>query len=458
MENSLRSYHDVDVTLPSQQFNVVFSYTTMDTLDFIDSMVLRLLVIAPLSAEKIARFLGLSNYETDILLTSLLTREQIQHLEDDRFALTKQLEKAFSDVCAVPYVSKIEDNIQKMCFEMIGLNPEPVNPNASDNGTNSIKLEASNEYLSNSESLVSKEFQKNFRFYFSQELVKLNLSVEEKKLQLYKMSKVEKLRDHSRRFTLPLMLDDNCMPTEISDFNHMENPDKILDSLYAALRSAKKPQNIEDILKVLNELDMEDAFGIESIFSENKLNLERLLSLKHKSNDYFIGPIYSKENSDLFFKMIKQYQNQNKDIRQLYWLAPSDEFWGKSDRFSDFIDRLSTTEITKNFKCFLPVASKYDKQSIGNYKKLITAQAGATHFLTFKESSVAFDGNFELLVMKDAFCALIIHVSDSSTNLLTTVPVGILIKNKAVAQSFYKLLEDIENDEDDFFGLLNPKR
>lgn len=48
MENSLRSYHDVDVTLPSQLFNVAFSYTTTDTLDFIDSMVLRLLVIAPL--------------------------------------------------------------------------------------------------------------------------------------------------------------------------------------------------------------------------------------------------------------------------------------------------------------------------------------------------------------------------------------------------------------------------
>lgn len=458
MENSLRAYHDVDVTLPSQQFNVVFSYTTMDTLDFIDSMVLRLLVIAPLPAERIARFLGLSNYETDVLLTSLLNREQIQNREDGRFSLTKQLEKAFSDVCAVPYVSKIEDNIQKMSFEMIGLNPEPVNPNASDNGTNSIKLEASNEYLSNSESLVSKEFQKNFRFYFSQELVKLNMSVEEKKLQLYKMSKVEKLRDHSRRFTLPLTLDDNCMPTEISDFNHMENSDKILDSLYAALRLAKNSPNIDSIVKVLNELDMEDVFGIEAVFSENKLNLDRLLSLKHKSNEYFIGPIYSKENSDLFFKTIKQFQNQNRDDRQLYWLAPTDDFWGKSDRFSDFIDRLSTTEITKNFKCFLPVGFKNDKQSIGNYKKQITDQAGATHFLTFRESSMAFDGNFELLVMKDSFCALIIHIRDSSTNFLTTVPVGILIKNKAVAQTFYKLFEDIENDDEAFFGLLNPKR
>ncbi len=65
-------------------------------------------------------------------------------------------------------------------------------------------------------------------------------------------------------------------------------------------------------------------------FSENKLNLDRLFKLEHKSNEYFIGPIYSKENSDLFFKTIKQYQDQNNDDKQLYWLAPSDEFLGVS--------------------------------------------------------------------------------------------------------------------------------
>ena len=107
MEKSLIAYHDIDVTLPSQTFNVAFSYTTKETLDFIDSMVLRLLVIAPMSAEKIAQFLELSNHETDVLLTSLLHREQIQHLEDGKFSLTKQLEKAFSDVCAIPYVNKL---------------------------------------------------------------------------------------------------------------------------------------------------------------------------------------------------------------------------------------------------------------------------------------------------------------------------------------------------------------
>ncbi len=79
-------------------------------------MVLRLLVIAPLSAEKIARFLGLSNHETDVLLTKLLKQMQIKHLKMIDFALTQRLEKAFSDVCAIPYVNKIEDSIQKMSF------------------------------------------------------------------------------------------------------------------------------------------------------------------------------------------------------------------------------------------------------------------------------------------------------------------------------------------------------
>ncbi|MEI2514367.1 hypothetical protein [Acinetobacter soli] len=458
MENSLRSYHDVDVTLPSQQFNVVFSYTTTDTLDFIDSMVLRLLVIAPLPAEKIARFLGLTNHEADVLLTKLLRHTQIQHLEDDRFALTQRLEKAFTDVCSIPYVSKIEDTTQKMGFEMIGLNPEPVNPNASDNGVNSIKLIASNDNLSNGEVLVNKEFQKNFRFYFSQGLVKLGTLVDEKKLQLYKMSQVEKLRDYTRRIALPLTLNYDNVPSEINEFNHMENVNQIEESLYNALRCAKKPTNIKDILKVLNELDMDDTLQIESIFSEDKLNLDRLLKLNHKSNEYFIGPIYSKENSDLLFKTIKQYQHQNKEERQLCWLVPSDEFWGKSDRFVDFIDRLSTSENTKNFKCFLPVAHPNDKQSMGNFKRLVKAKPGTKHFLAFRENSAVFDGNFELMVVKDAFSVLIIHVSDSSTKFLTTVPVGIIIKNKAIAQGFYKFFEALEEDEDNFFGSVNPKQ
>lgn len=460
MEKSQISYHDIDITLPSQTFNIAFSYTTKETLDFIDSMVLRLLVIAPMPAEKIAQFLELSNHETDVLLTSLLHREQIQHLEDGTFSLTKQLEKAFLDICAIPYVNKIEDNIQKMNFEMIGLNPEPVNQHLSDNGLNSIKLEAPQEYLSNSESLVYKEFQKNFRFYSNQGLIKLNLAEneDENKVQLYKMSQVEKLRDHSRRFQLNLTFDESLTPTELSEFNHLENLDKIEDALYTALRSSKKSENIEDIVKILDKLDMEEDFCIKSIFSDNKLHLDRFLSLDHPSNHYFIGPIYSKENSDLFFDKVKQYHHKDKDQKQLYWLAPSDNFWGKSDRFNDFVDRLSSTTLTSSFKCLLPVSSQNDKYSQSNYKKIITPQFGGKNFYIVQENSLMFEGNFEMLVMEEAFCAVIIHVSSSSKNILTTVPVGILITNKDVVDAFYDYFKQLESEENCIYGLLNQRK
>ena len=90
-----------------------------------------------------------------------------------------------------------------------------------------------------------KEFQKNFRFYSNQDLIKFNLAEneDEKKVQLYKMSQVEKLRDHSRRFQLNLTFNDNATPTEINDFNHLQNVDKIEDALYSALRSSKKSEN-----------------------------------------------------------------------------------------------------------------------------------------------------------------------------------------------------------------------
>lgn len=460
MEKSLIAYHDIDVTLPSQTFNVAFSYTTKETLDFIDSMVLRLLVIAPMSAEKIAQFLELTNHETDVLLTSLLHREQIQHLEDGKFSLTKQLEKAFSDVCAIPYVNKIEDSIQKMNFEMIGLNPEPVNQNSSDNGLNSIKLEASKEFLSSSESLVYKEFQKNFRFYSNQDLIKFNLAEneDEKKVQLYKMSQVEKLRDHSRRFQLNLTFNDNATPTEINDFNHLQNVDKIEDALYSALRSSKKSENIKDIVKVLDKLDMEEYLGIESIFSHQKFHLDQLSELNHGTNHYFIGPIYSKENAELFFDAVKKCQSNHSEQKQLYWLAPSDNFWGKSDRFSDFVDRLSSNKMTNNFKCLLPVSSQDDKHSLSNYKKIITNQSGGKNFHTIRESSLMFEGNFEILVMENTFCAFIIHVSSPSKDILTTVPVGIMITDSNAVEGFFDFFKQLEAEENCIYGLLNQRK
>lgn len=460
MNESLISYHDVDVTLPSQIFNVAFSYTTKETLDFIDTMVLRLLIIAPLSALRIAKFLDLSNYETEVLLTSLLHRQQIQQLEDGNFSLTSKLQKAFTDVCAIPYVSKIEESMQKLSFEMLDFNPSATNQNTNDNGANSIKLVASQENLSSGEALVYKEFQKNFRTYCRQGLIKLNLEAteEEKNVQLYKLTQVEKLRDHSRRITLNLTLDGNSLPKEVNEFSHLENSVVLDSKLYDTLKELRKEDNIEVILDLLSELDGNDELGLHSVFSDNKLNLDHLLRLKNESSDYFIGPIYSEENADLFFEKILSSSDQKGEQNPLYWLAPSDNFWGKSDRFADLIDRLSTNAATKSFKCFLPAAYRDDRHSIISYKQIISTQAGENNFYLVNESHLKYQGGVEIIVKKDSFCALIIHARDPRKSFLTTVPIGVFISDKTLIKSFYNIFKEIESDEENFYGLLNKRK
>lgn len=78
------------------------------------------------------------------------------------------------------------------------------------------------------------------------------------------------------------------------------------------------------------------------------------------------------------------------------------------------------------------MSSNSDKHSQNNYRKIIAPQFGARHFYLVEESSLMFEGNFEILVMEDEFCALIIHVSSSCEDILASVPIGILITAKEV--------------------------
>lgn len=56
MNNYSIPYHDVDILIPAQQFEINFNYTSGEVPNFIDSMIMRLLRIAPLSVKNIAYF------------------------------------------------------------------------------------------------------------------------------------------------------------------------------------------------------------------------------------------------------------------------------------------------------------------------------------------------------------------------------------------------------------------
>lgn len=78
MTNYSIPYHDVDILIPAQRFEVKFNYTSSQMPNFIDSMIMRLLRISPMSADSVANFLGLNQRESRIVLDQLITNNEIE--------------------------------------------------------------------------------------------------------------------------------------------------------------------------------------------------------------------------------------------------------------------------------------------------------------------------------------------------------------------------------------------
>lgn len=85
MSNYSIPYHDIDILIPSQKFEVNFSYTSSQIPNFIDSMIMRLLRISPLSVKNIAKFLGMNQRESRIVLDQLITIMKLSFSKMDFF-------------------------------------------------------------------------------------------------------------------------------------------------------------------------------------------------------------------------------------------------------------------------------------------------------------------------------------------------------------------------------------
>ncbi|WEH90750.1 hypothetical protein PYR73_18395 (plasmid) [Acinetobacter soli] len=159
MTNYSIPYHDVDILIPAQRFEVKFNYTSSQMPNFIDSMIMRLLRISPMSADSVANFLGLNQRESRIVLEQLITNNEIELKKDDLFHLTNKSMKYFTTVDSIPKVASILEHTQNLMYELTNFNFIPEKP---DNNMYGLKLIASNSNAANSENIVRDRFQKQF--------------------------------------------------------------------------------------------------------------------------------------------------------------------------------------------------------------------------------------------------------------------------------------------------------
>ncbi|RIX22991.1 hypothetical protein D3X60_18435, partial [Acinetobacter baumannii] len=210
MSNYSIPYHDVDILIPAQKFEIKFSYTSSQMPNFIDSMVMRLLRISPMSVKNIANFLGMNQRESRIVLDQLITNNEIELKQDGLFHLTNKSMKYFTTVDSIPKIASILEHTHGLVYELTNFNYIAQKPDTNMYG---LKLIASNEHAANSESIVRDRFQKQFYQLIEDEIITL------KKMDgrpvIYKMGTVKKVTECTVRKSLDLNIDAQADPQPI---------------------------------------------------------------------------------------------------------------------------------------------------------------------------------------------------------------------------------------------------
>ncbi|EXB69170.1 MULTISPECIES: hypothetical protein [Acinetobacter] len=449
MSNYSIPYHDIDILIPSQKFEVNFSYTSSQMPNFIDSMIMRLLRISPLSVKNIAKFLGMNQRESRIVLDQLITNNEVELQQDGLFHLTNKSMKYFTTVDSIPKVASILEHTHSLIYELTNFNYIAQKP---DNNMYGIKLIATSTHAANSENIVRDRFQKQFYQLIEEDIITLKKI--EGRPSIYKMGTVKKVKECTVRKSLDLHVDAQAEPQAIKVLDSIMS-DELKDKTYQALGQSKKGNNIRDILNNLDgfeQLKLNQYFKDGRFLAPNALfdSINPIESKSSDGNHLFIGPCYSQSNSKIILNKIKESIAKNHQVSSIYWLAPDDVFWGKSLRFNTFINALGQIKTKQNtdlqLKCFLPMHDEQDRTSVNNYRKII-AKDQQKYFYGIKDGIL--DGNFEIIVVKNEFAVIVLHVLDSEAEYLTSFPFGSISYDKQLVNGLVSLFEAWERPKDD---------
>ncbi|MDR6798318.1 hypothetical protein [Acinetobacter calcoaceticus] len=431
----MRNYHDIDVLLPAQKFAIDFSFSSKKPLEFMHSMILRVLRLGACGVVDLANFLNLNQKEATVVLNDLLAKKDIKQTENGLFELTETAKRYFQSVSDIPQIEQISYRTVKITYDMIAFDPI-LNPEYSN--INGLQIDANQELISASEKNAKNTFQNNFYNYTKQDVLTFN----QDHPQLYKVEKVTKERQVFNRVNLGLKINFQDKQPLVdnhifeSSFNHLpSNPQAVFEAVKLSLTESKV-DNIESIQEELAHNPIFETFTFYDFFMQDELNLKYLGNLKGYQ---FYGPIYEPDNQKKFLELLERCAEEYS--QDVYWLAPSDHFFGKSTNFKILINQLIVSP-KYNLKMFLP--SRSLKSALWDNRDLIDrSQLNGAQFFALDEEE-AFSGDFEVLVVKNKFCIVIAHVRDSNSAVLTTVPIGEFTYHFKLVNSFFEMFSHYE--------------
>ncbi|NRF64795.1 hypothetical protein [Vibrio coralliilyticus] len=453
MSDNKVTYHEVDFLLPAQRFNIQFSYVSQKGLPFVREFVLRLVHVSPMSKAQISTYFGFSRHETEEAISDLVQRGELTLSPDGRLVLTEKSQGYFSEIGEIPQLSTVQDSGATLSFDLATFSCFS-NKNVQDKWKAGISLKIDDSNASQSEKLVEKHFQHQFNQILDKGYLS-HLQTQDGREQpsVYTVNSVNKLRQLPLRLTTEFQMDIDGKSVEREDYEELISSECVHELMAIELARVSTLNNTMSIFKSMVSLSDEETLKL----FDSKTNLinpnyvEEMQALeKHTASGRatFLGPIYSKGNWQKLQKALapmlaKRIESKaDKGSSRFTWIAPSDPFWAKSDRFisslSDFIHKSSTKE-KRLYKpvLYVPVSDDRDSRIAKQWKN----ELGPFHKDVKGLAEGFLDGNVEILHLEGELAAVIYHFAQPET-LPVTMPLGFISTDKATVSKIGKLVID----------------
>ena len=450
------TYNQIDFVVKAPRFHIVFSYMSDKGVAFVREYLLRLLKITPCKPAQIAQYFGFNQYETEVALADLEQHKWIIWQDDGLIALSAEGQRLFQDSQDSPHIPTLTECGGEYRMELLDSNFLKKN-DCDKNRQQAIELVVEPKVLSESSEIARKTFQNRFRQLMEDDIIKLD----EKDISLYKIDAIEPkgVPDYFRFTQQFELLPETGEAKERHDVPTVTHQENIQQAITAQLERFGHHDNLRELRNSMAEISDDDTLKV--LFG-GTLDFNEFLKVyqEHEQQNglYFLGQIYHQET---LFQQINKILDElsKKSSKKLYWLAPSDIYWGKQRKIHGKIQNLIDKQ--KNgydFRLYLPLPSernRHEKQEWLNHFKDISDKV----LYGFCEGFL--DGNTEILFLEDKFAVVCYHAKLSSYPV--TLPIGFMTTQKNTIKSIASLVKNylnsplFESNEDGTkdFGLLH---
>ena len=450
------TYNQIDFVVKAPRFHIVFSYMSDKGVAFVREYLLRLLKITPCKPAQIAQYFGFNQYETEVALADLEQHKWIIWQDDGLIALSAEGQRLFQDSQDSPHIPTLTECGGEYRMELLDSNFLKKN-DCDKNRQQAIELVVEPKVLSESSEIARKTFQNRFRQLMEDDIINLD----EKDISLYKIDAIEPkgVPDYFRFTQQFELLPETGEAKERHDVPTVTHQEHIQQAITAQLERFGHHDNLRELRNSMAEISDDDTLKV--LFG-GTLDFNEFLKVyqEHEQQNglYFLGQIY--HQGTLFEQINKILDKLNKkSSKKLYWLAPSDIYWGKQRKIHDKIQNLIDKQ--KNgydFRLYLPLPSErnqHQKQEWLNHFKDISDKV----FYGFCEGFL--DGNTEILFLEDQFAVVCYHTKLSTYPV--TLPIGFMTTQKNTIKSIISLVEnylksplfEYNEDRTKDFGLLH---